>query len=228
MYTNVNFPASLGVMAFLGTAFVIVVIGGLLIYLLAVRKFAKARLVLFATIAIAGIYLAALLAFSFASKEQVLARGQEKHFCEIDCHLAYSIANVTQAKTIGNLPQPVIAGGVFTLVTVRTHFDEKTIGPNRGGSKLYPNPRRFTLTDEQGRTYSPSPAGQTALESSKASGTPITNALRPGESYDTTLAFDVPAEVRNLTLLINESDWITHLIIGHENSPLHKKTRLQL
>jgi hypothetical protein len=228
MYPNVNFPASLGVMAFLGTAFVIVVIGGFLIYLLAVRKFARARLVLLATIAIAVIYVAAVLAFSFASSEQVLARGQEKHFCEIDCHLAYSIANVTQAKTIGNLPQPAVAGGVFTLVTVRTRFDENTIGPNRGNDQLYPNPRSLTLMDQQGRSYFPSAAGQTALESSKASGTPITNALRPGESYDTTIAFDVPAEVKKLTLLINESDWITHLIIGHENSPLHKKTRFQL
>jgi hypothetical protein len=158
----------------------------------------------------------------------VLGRGQEKYFCEIDCHLAYSIANVSQAKAIGSLPQPVVADGMFTLVTVRTRFDENTIGPNRGNGQLYPNPRSLTLIDEQGRSYSPAAAGEAALESSKAGGTPITNALRPGESYDTTIAFDVPAEVKHLTLLINESDWITHLIIGHENSPLHKKTRFQL
>lgn len=29
-------------------------------------------------------------------------------------------------------------------------------------------------------------------------------------------------------LLINEGEWETHFVIGHENSPLHKKTRFQL
>ena len=30
--------------------------------------------------------------------------------------------------------------------------------------------------------------------------------------------------MKSPTLLLNESDWVTHFIIGHENSPLHKKT----
>jgi hypothetical protein len=29
-------------------------------------------------------------------------------------------------------------------------------------------------------------------------------------------------------LLVNEGDWITHLVIGHENSSLQKKTEFQL
>jgi len=27
---------------------------------------------------------------------------------------------------------------------------------------------------------------------------------------------------------MNESDWITRLVIGHENSPLHKKASFQI
>jgi hypothetical protein len=59
-------------------------------------------------------------------------------------------------------------------------------------------------------------------------GTPITAPLRPGESYTTTFVFDLPPDAKAATLLVNESDWITRLIIGHENSLWHKKTRFQL
>jgi hypothetical protein len=228
MFTNVNFPAPFGVMAFLGTSFVMLIISLFLIYLLIVRKFGRARLVLLAAVAIAGIYIAVVLLFSFSSSERVLASGQEKHFCEIDCHLAYSITDIRQAKTIGNPPQQAIAGGMFTLVSVKTRFDETTIGPNRGNSELFPNPRALALVDERGRSYSPSSEGQRALESTQAAGTPITTPLHPSESYTTTLVFDLPPDVKSPTLLINESDWVTHLIIGHENSPWHKKTRFQL
>ena len=85
-----------------------------------------------------------------------------------------------------------------------------------------------SIIDEQGRTFSPSPEGQKALESSGAAGTPITTPLQPGESYSTKVVFDLPANIRNPTLLINEGAWETHLIIGHENSPLHKKTSFQI
>ena len=37
------------------------------------------------------------LAFSAGSHETDLARGQEKYFCEIDCHLAYSVVDVNDA-----------------------------------------------------------------------------------------------------------------------------------
>ncbi|MDX6613796.1 MAG: hypothetical protein QOD75_2982 [Blastocatellia bacterium] len=224
MYTNVNFPAPLGVIALLGFGFLLLVVGAFLLYLLVRRNFGRARLAVLAAIVVTGLYLAVILIFSSSSSEQVLARGEEKHFCELDCHLAYSIGEVTQAKTIGNSTQPATAGGMFTVISVKTRFDEKTIGPSRGNSELYPNPRTLTLVDTQGRSYSPSPTAQAASQS----GTPITTPLRPGESYTTTFIFDLPPQAKAATVLISESDWITHLIIGHENSLLHKKTRFQL
>jgi len=226
MFTNVNFPAPLGVIALLGFGFLLLVVAAFLLYLLLRRNFSRARLALLAATLLTGLYLAAVLVFSASSSEQLLARGQEKHFCELDCHLAYSIGEVTQGKTIGNPTQPATAVGMFTLISVKTRFDEKTIGPSRGNSELYPNPRTLTLVDTQGRSYQPSPAAQAALASQ--AGTPISTPLRPGESYTTTFIFDLPPEAKPATLLINESDWITHLIIGHENSFLHKKTRFQL
>ena len=138
------------------------------------------------------------------------------------------IADSKQTKTIGTAPNQATANGLFTAVTIKTRFDETTIGANRGNSQLYPNSRVLTVVDEQGRKYSPSPEGQKALELSGVVGTPITTPLRPGESYTTTVAFDLPADARNPTLLINEGGLETRFIIGHENSLLHKKTRFQL
>jgi hypothetical protein len=228
MNTNVNFAAPLGVMAFLGTGLVFGAIAIFLIYSLVVRRFGWARIAALAMLVLGALYLGLVLIFAFASSEKVLARGGEKHFCEIDCHLAYSVIDSKQTKTIGNVPKAVSAGGTFTVVTIKTRFDETTINPNRGNGILYPNSRVMTVVDDQGRKYSPSVDGQHALEASGGAGTPLAAPLRPGESYTTTVAFDLPADARNPTLLINEGEWVTHLVIGHENSPLHKKTRFQL
>jgi hypothetical protein len=189
-----------------------------LIQSLIVRKHGRAKFVLLEMLLIAGAYLGAILIFSLASHEKLLARGEEKHFCEIDCHLAYSVANTSQSKTLGNLPNQSTAQGTYTVVTIKTRFDETTISPSRGNGLLYPNSRVLTLIDEQGNHYGPS----------SQSGTPLTNPLRPGGSYTTNLVFDLPADVKSTTLLMNEGDWITRLVIGHENSPLHKKTSFRI
>jgi hypothetical protein len=178
--------------------------------------------------AIAGLYLAVMLLFSFRSGENVLARGEEKYFCEIDCHLAYSVADVRETKTLGDAANQVTAAGTFRVVTVKTRFDETTIGASRGQGELYPNSRELVVIDERDRQYFTTPSGQKALEGSKAAGTPMTTPLRPGESYSTSFVFDLPADIRNPTLLIHEGEAVTHFIIGHENSPLHKTTRFSM
>jgi hypothetical protein len=177
---------------------------------------------------VAGLYLAMLLIFSFASSEQVLARGEEKHFCEIDCHLAYSIAEINETKTIGEGPNQVTAAGMFRLVTIKTRFDETTIGRNRGDSLLYPNSRVVTASDENGKEYFPSATAQSVLEKTQTAGTAMTIPLRPSEAYSTTLAFDLPTDIKNPTLWIREGESLTHFVIGHENCFLHKKTRFRI
>lgn len=88
MNTNVNLWAPVGVMALLGTGFLLFVGAVILIQSLVVRRTGRAKIVLLTIMVIAAAYLAATLIFSLASHEKVLARGEEKHFCEIDCHLA--------------------------------------------------------------------------------------------------------------------------------------------
>ena len=228
MNTNVNLSAPIGAMALLGTGFLFFMAALVLIQSLIVRKHGRAKFVVLIMLLIAGAYLTAMLIFSLASHEKVLARGEEKHFCEIDCHLAYSVANMRQSKTLGNSPNQSTAQGVFAIVTIKTRFDETTISPRRGDGLLYPNSRSLTLVDERGNKYPPSNEGQRALEAAQSSGTALTTPLRPGESYTTEVVFDLPADVKASTLLINEGESLTRFVIGHENSPLHKKTGFQL
>ena len=210
MNTNVNLEAPLAALVLLGTAFLIFVAAIVLIQSLIVRKLRRAKFVMLAMVAVVALYGSAVVAFSFASHNNLLARGQEKHFCELDCHLAYSIVNVAPvASAAGNNP---------VTVTIKTRFDETTISRSRGNGLLYPNRRALTLYDDRGNLYAPQSLG----------GTPLTTPLRPGESYTTDVVFTLPPGVKPAKLLLNEGDWITHAVIGHENSPFHKKTEFQL
>ena len=228
MNTNVNLEAAVGALAFLGTALCLGVAGLVVLHALARRKLGRARGVLLAALAVAGLYLGLMLAFSLASTERALARGEEKHFCEIDCHLAYSIDDVRTVKTIGRPPDVATAAGVFYVVTIRTRFDETTISPRRGDAPLTPNRRAAAVLDRGGRKFHPSAAGHRALELSEGAGTPFPTPLRPRESYTTKLVFDLPVDVAAPRLLLHEGDPLTRFIIGHENSPLHKKTTFRL
>ena len=213
MNTNVNLEAPIAALTLLGTGFLVLVAVIVLAQSLIVRKVRRAKVLLTVTSAIAGVYLAAILVFSFVSHQRVLARGEEKHFCELDCHLAYSVVAVKEANPVADQ-----TGARELVITIKTRFDETTIAPWRGNGLLYPNSRMLTLFDDRGNKYA----------SISQTGTPLTTPLRPGESYTTDIAFRLPAAVKPARLLINEGDWITHLVIGHENSPLHKKTEFQL
>ena len=228
MYTNVNLAAPLGALALLGTGFLILIVGLALGYSIIRKRVGLTKFALISIALVAGLYLAVLLIFSFASREQVLARGAEKHFCEIDCHLAYSVTDVQEKKALGEAPNQVTASGLFRVVTIKTRFDETTIGPHRGDGLLYPNSRVVTVSDENGKQYFPATEAQGVLEKAQAAGTAMTIPLRPSETYSTTLIFDLPVDIKNPTLLVREGESLTYFVIGHENSFRHKKTRFQI
>ncbi|MCM3901945.1 MAG: DUF4352 domain-containing protein [Pyrinomonadaceae bacterium] len=228
MYTNVNLAAPIGAMAFLGTGLLFFVGGLIFLYTVIKGELAGTKVVVSAIAAVSAVYVGLLLFFSLTSGDIVLARGQEKHFCEIDCHLAYSVLDVRQTKTLGNSSNQSPADGIYHIVTIKTRFDEETTSSTRGNGTLTPNSRLAIVVDSQGRKYWPSESGAQALAQTDDLGTPFTQALRPGEMYTTKLVFDLPADVTNPTLLLNEGAWLTHFIIGNENSPLHKKILFQL
>lgn len=176
-----------------------------------------------AILAIAAAYFLLLTGVSLASSEEDLPTGGWKYFCEIDCHIAYSLIGAQTAAALGPEMQQVSAHGEFVIVRVKTWFDERTISAHRGNGPLTPNARKIFLVDESGQRFAPSTEGQTVLARRGDNSTPLTQPLRPGESYVTDLVFDVPRHAHGLRLLITEDDPETRLVIGHENSLLHKK-----
>lgn len=217
---NFQGSAVIAVLAFLGTAGLL---GAGLLAAVVVLARGRAHLAVKIGMGMAVIVLvygAVLSVCSLTSKEIVLAPGDEKYFCEIDCHLAYSVIGVRRGRTLGPPDRPVAARGEFSVVTLQTRFDELTISPRRGReAPLWPNPRCMWIEDETGRRFEVSSAAQAALET-----TPLTLPLRPGESYTTTLAFDLPPRVERPRLFLGESIWPARLLIGHEQSFLHQKT----
>ena len=172
------------------------------------KRDAFARITLRFLLGGAGLYLLLFLGASVFSHSRVLAPGEEKHICEIDCHLAYSVAG---AKT-----QPSPAGGTRYIVTVKVRFDEQTISPRRPkDASLSPNSRFVALVDAAGNLYPGSTEG-------------LKRRLIPGESYTTDIAFDVPTAAQRVRLILRNDDCETHFIIGHENSFLHGKTTFAL
>ena len=211
------------VLFFLGTIFMIGVCFLVLLYGGVRRSAFFTRLGGGAMVAIAAGYFILLTGVSFASSEEVLPPNGWKYFCEIDCHIAYSLVGAQTTAVLGQEIQQVGAHGKVVVVRVRTWLDERTISAHRGTGPLTPNPRKVILVDDGGGKFAPSPEGQRAIAHLTDNSTSLAQPLRPGESYTTDFVFDVPRDARSLRLLISEDDPETRLVIGHENSLFHKK-----
>jgi hypothetical protein len=211
VHSNINFPAPLAAMGFLAACAGTVLSACALVAAAFAGKLKIARITLSLVAIGAAAYLGLLVTFSLASHEELLAPGQEKYFCEVDCHLAYSVVNVRH-EAAGNT-------NVYTL-DLKTRFDATTISPQRPRDvPLMPSPRTVDLVD----------ANETEYPAEALAGTPLRTQLIPGESYVTELKFAVPSQAKGLKLLVTTTpEWPAHLVIGDENSWLHKKTYLAL
>lgn len=209
---NTTIPAPLAVLAFLGT---LGLTGVLLLFAAwsAVRgRSVFARRSLLGAGGLLLAYGAVLLLAGVASHDRLLGAGEEKYFCEMDCHVAY---HVTAARA----GSPDSAGAVSWTVTVVTRFDPSTTSPRRpAGAPYYPGPRRAILRLEDGRE----------LLGAIQGGTPWTTEIRPGESYHTEVGFILPAGPRPAAFLLEDGFEVGPLLIGHERSPFHAKVLLPL
>ena len=212
------------VLAFLGAVLAGMLASAVLVYGAVRRQPAVRRWAAVALVAIPLGYAALVFGASLTSREVILPHGGKKYFCEIDCHLAYSVERVTREKTIGTPPRDARATGEFHVISLKTWFDESTISTMRPKeAPLYPNPRQVYIVDSSGRRYNPSEAGQRALEETGVKSTPLSRPLIPGESYVTALVFDLPSDIREPRLYVGDADPVSSILIGHEESPLHRK-----
>ncbi len=200
-------------------------LGGLggagLLYSLITGRFTRARRFLLASTGLGTVYVLVMLGFALTSEERSLDPGMEKHLCEVDCHLAYSIERV----------EPVAAPATRfkrVILVVRVHFDEQTISSSRAGDvPVRPNSRIVLLEDGGGNRYRPRNEAQ--LFEARGTEPPLLRRpLKPGEKVYVSILFELPRDQSPEKLLISGGDEITRVLIGHENSPLHKKTYLSL
>jgi hypothetical protein len=210
MITDSMGPVSFGlfIVAVLGT----LALGAGYVLALLLKKAVWARWILRLELAGLALYIVLFLLASFTSATHDLAVGEEKHICEVDCHLAYAVTDVKTAPQWDGKT----AHGTFYIVTVRVRFDSNTIASWRPRDvPVYPNGRIVALVDGQGRRY---PAAADALN----------RQLLPGQEYTTDFVFDVPADATDPRLILASSDWPTRLMIAHENAFLHGKVRFRL
>lgn len=214
-----SIPPSLAAMAFLRTGFML----GLALASSVVAAWCRApRLgtwLLGAGAALVVGYAGALGLASLGSGERVLAPGSAKYFCEIDCHLAYSVAAVERREG---------ASGLELVVHVAVRFDPETTSPGRGDAPVTPNPRLVEVVDAAGRHYPVSPTETRAYHQANRASASLTDPLRPGESYAVALVFPVPSGIEEPRLWITGGNWVNRLLIGHERSPGHGKVYLAL
>jgi len=202
------------VLGFLGTCLLLAAAGLMMLYGWLAKRSRRAWQALGAAIVVGGFYVTLLVGAAVTSDERTLAPGEWKYFCEIDCHLAYTVTEVRTAKTLGPPEKQISTEGVFYVVTVKTWFDERTISTRRPRDlTLRPDPRLVAVVDGYGNSYAPM----------EVRGAPLSQPLLPGQSYTTEFVFDLPADRPNFRLLLTTAVPVNWFLIGHEGSFFHKK-----
>jgi hypothetical protein len=209
-YTNFSFlPAPLSVLAFLGAGLLTAAFLAAAAVAALAGRGPFARRLLLGSAVLPPAYGVVLIALGAATRERTVPRGNEKFFCEIDCHVGYSVLSFIEKGD---------GGGRRAVVTLRSRFDETTISPRRGNGSLTPNPRSAALVDAQGRRFVAERAGLVALRSP----------LKPRESYATDVVFHIPEGAGDLRLSLVEADGLVRLLLGHERAPFAGETLLAL
>lgn len=150
---------------------------------------------------------------SLASPQRVLALHQDR--CFDDWCLA--VERVAHTQVI----RGVQARGRFYLVTVLVSSRARGISQRARDAQVY-------LVDAQGGRYNLAPAAQCALDRSGAGGQPLDTELAPSGTFMRTSAFDIPLHALRVGLVVTHGLFPDVLVIGGQQSFLHKPTIILL
>ena len=122
----------------------------------------------FGTFGLVALYITLLVGGGMLSRGRILPLNAEKYFCELDCHLAYSVTDVRESDSLGTAEDGLRPNGRFWLVTVRTWFDPNTISARRSLTEpTWPAPRKVALVSAEGVRYAPVEDVDAALSRSR-------------------------------------------------------------
>lgn len=167
----------------------------------------KTRLLALALVACFLAYAAVVVAFSLTSERRELALGTDKCFDDW-------CATVSEGHC---LPNPHgVAGTKLVAVTLRVS--------NRARQAAFrPSQPRVSLSFLTGSAIKSAEA-QRRFEQQAGPQEDLAKRLLPGDSFQTTLIFEVPFATRQASVVLLEGPAIvTRFLAGDENSFLHKK-----
>jgi hypothetical protein len=218
-----NTGAILQVLLFLGTVALLGLGVLVAVWALVTGRELVGKRVLLGCAVVAGAYLGMLLLASALSRRKLVTVASEKYFCELDCHLAYSVKSVWAVGAGGQETNDTL------VVLVQTRFDETTISPSRSRTApTWPAPRVVELLDADGTHYQPLDNVEPLMSRLGIASTPITRELAPGQSYVTAFAFEVPPGAPEPALVLADDLVVSRFLIGHERSFLHAPVLLAL
>lgn len=161
----------------------------------------------------AGIYLVALLATSIAQPGRTVAIGTPSCFDDF----CIAIDSSSRAPTIG----PHKARGSFVIVSGR-------VISMMAGRRQRETDVRGVLRDDAGTRHEVSAAGQEALRATGRAGSSLTDYVAPSGTNRFAVAYDVPAASRSMDFIIAHGWFPGALIIGGEQSLLHRPAVVRL
>ena len=188
-----------------------------LCYFLVRRQWSRVKLVLVVLGSFLVLYATILLSVSLLGSQRVLAMQQDRCFDD----WCLSVERVAQQSAIGDSPKIYTARGTFYLVTVRISSKARAITQRALDAQVY-------LLDAKSQRYDPDSLGQHALDVTGQGGQSLDSELGPGNSFTRTIVFDLPRDSSHLALVVTHGLFPDVLVIGSEQSFLHKPTIIQL
>ncbi|MGH9762255.1 MAG: hypothetical protein ACREDR_26975 [Blastocatellia bacterium] len=163
------------------------------------------------------LYFGVLIAISAVTPRKLIPMGEDR------CYDDWCIGaeNLTVARTIGSGANAATAKGIFYIVTLKVSSRALRITQRAKDAAV-------VVIDEQDRSYFPSAEGQRAYDAINGVGPAITNKLGPGDSFTTTVIFDIPLNAAQVGLEVQHGFWPGRLIIGESTSFFHKRTLIAL
>lgn len=184
-----------------------------LLFALLTRRWALLRRLALGMALYVGLYAVLLVGVSLLSPQRILRVG-EPH-----CFDDWCVA-VEQARAQGVIGTAA-ANGTFYLVTVRVSNQARGRSQRETGAAVF-------VLDEAGTRYAPDARGEQALQAAGGAGQPMDSTMAVGGSFLHTAVFDLPAGHRAASAGISHGPFPRAIIIGGDESWLHRPTIVPL
>jgi hypothetical protein len=162
----------------------------------------------------AGVYFLLEIAVSLAAPQQILNRGETRRFDDW-CIAVTDAAATRQIETTSAEPEK------FVILTLRVFSEARRVSQAAPHASVH-------LLDAQGNRYDVFGPGQAAYERAHGLQPSLGTRLGPLGSFSSVRVFRVPSGVRQVDVITPHGGGPGALIIGDENSFLHKRTVIRI